>query len=133
MTVCVAVKVYDCIVFAADSASSLVSNDPLSGAAMIANVYAHGNKVFNLRKGLPIAAMTCGMGNIGPMSIGTLAKELRERFSGGDPEWSLGDSYTMEEVATKARINRQALTSCSFGLGAMAQKRLMVRFGASLS
>ena len=104
MTVCVAVKVYDCIVFAADSASSLVSNDPVTGAAAIMNVYAHGNKVFNLRKGLPIAAMTCGMGNIGAMSIGTLAKELRERFCGADPAWAVNpNAYTMEEVATKAR------------------------------
>lgn len=104
MTVCVAVKVYDCIVFAADSASSLVMNDPVSGLAQIANVYVHGNKVFNLRKGLPIAAMTCGMGNIGTMSIGTLAKELRELFASDDPEWHLDDqTYTMQEVATKAR------------------------------
>lgn len=103
MTVCVAVKVYDCIVFAADSASSLIGNDPITGAATIANVYAHGIKVFNLRKGLPIAAMTCGMGNIGAMSIGTLAKELRERYTNGDENWRLGDGYTMEEVAEKAR------------------------------
>jgi hypothetical protein len=104
MTVCVAVKVYDCIVFAADSASSLVSNDPHTGQAHIANVYVHGNKVFNLRKGLPIAAMTCGMGNIGPMSIGTLAKELRENFCNEDTEWFLDPSnYTMKEVADKAR------------------------------
>lgn len=104
MTVCVAVKVYDCIVFAADSASSLISNDPVTGHAAIVNVYVHGNKVFNLRKGLPIAAMTCGMGNIGAMSIGTLAKELRERFCGTDPDWALNDkAYTMQEVAEKAR------------------------------
>lgn len=104
MTVCVAVKVYDCIVFAADSASSLVSNDPITGASSIVNVYVHGNKVFNLRKGSSIAAMTCGMGNIGPISIGTLAKELRDRFCSSDPDWALNpDAYTMEEVAEKAR------------------------------
>lgn len=105
MTVCVAVKVYDCIVFAADSASSLVMNDPNSGQAAIANVYVHGNKVFNLRKGLPIAAMTCGMGNIGAMSISTLAKELRELFVNPNmADWHLNpESYTMPEVADKAR------------------------------
>jgi hypothetical protein len=103
MTVCVAVKVHDCIVFAADSASSLVDTS-LDGRPGISNVYAHGNKVFNLRKGLPIAAMTCGMGNIGPVSISTLAKDLRLRFSGLDPEWRLDPStYTIEEVANKAR------------------------------
>ncbi|MBX9620301.1 MAG: hypothetical protein K2X76_10415 [Sphingomonas sp.] len=71
---------------------------------MIVNVYAHGNKVFNLVKGQPIAAMTCGAGNIGRSSISSLAKELRRRLSkpvhegGLDPE-----SYTIEEVAIRAR------------------------------
>lgn len=102
MTICVAVKVHDCIVFAADSASSLV--DSGDGQPLIVNVYAHGNKVFNLKKGLPIAAMTCGMGNIGPISISTLAKDLRARFCSSDPEWSIGkDNYTIEQVATLSR------------------------------
>lgn len=104
MTVCVAVKVHDCIVFAADSASSLVEPDLAGGRTLIANVYAHGNKVFNLRKGLPIAAMTCGMGNIGPVSISTLAKDLRMKFCSNDPEWMIDENnYSIEEVAQKAR------------------------------
>lgn len=103
MTVCVAVKVHDCIVFAADSASSLVETDP-HGVALISNVYAHGNKVFNLRKGLPIAGMTCGMGNIGAVSISTLAKDLRLRFCSTDPAWTVDqDTYSIEEIAVKAR------------------------------
>lgn len=104
MTICVAVKVHDCIVFAADSASSLVDTPAAGGPALIANVYGHGNKVFNLRKGLPIAAMTCGMGNIGPVSISTLAKDLRLRFCSTNPEWQVDPSnYTIEEIAQKAR------------------------------
>ncbi|GGA45134.1 hypothetical protein GCM10011395_14150 [Sphingomonas psychrolutea] len=70
MTICVAVKVHDCLVFAADSALSVVE-----GGETV-NVYAHGNKVFNLVKGLPVCAMFCGMGNIGHSSISSLAKEL---------------------------------------------------------
>lgn len=102
MTICVAVKVHDCIVFAADSASSLVENS--GGRPLIANVYAHGNKVFNLKKGLPIAAMTCGMGNIGPVSISTLTKDLRERFCSDDADWAIDpDSYTIERVAELSR------------------------------
>ncbi len=102
MTICVAVKVHDCIVFAADSASSLV--DSGAGQPLIVNVYAHGNKVFNLKKGLPIAAMTCGMGNIGPVSISTLAKDLRARLCSDDPEWGIDAGlYTMEQVATLSR------------------------------
>ncbi len=104
MTICVAVKVHDCIVFAADSASSLVVSGQEGGHAQIDNVYSHGNKVFNLRKGLPIAAMTCGMGNIGPVSISTLAKDLRDKFCSDERAWRINDkAYTIEEVATKAR------------------------------
>jgi hypothetical protein len=39
--------------------------------------------------------MTCGMGNIGASSIGTLAKDLRLRFTSGGPGWKLdGKAYT---------------------------------------
>lgn len=105
MTVCVAVKVHDCIVFAADSASSLVESSGPNGESSIYNVYVHGNKVFNLRKGLPIAAMTCGMGNIGPVSISTLAKDLRERFCDqNNKDYYLDpNGYSIEEVAQKCR------------------------------
>ncbi|WP_435419070.1 hypothetical protein WAB17_05820 [Parerythrobacter aurantius] len=90
--------------FAADSASSLIDGATNDGRPLIANVYAHGNKVFNLRKGLPIAAMTCGMGNIGPISISTLAKDLRELFCSTDSEWQVDpQNYTIEEVAQKSR------------------------------
>jgi len=105
MTVCVAVKVHDCIVFAADSASSLIDGATGDGRPLIPNVYAHGNKVFNLKKLLPIAAMTCGMGNIGPVSISTLAKDLRQRFDGTDPVWRIDpENYTIQEVAEKAKV-----------------------------
>jgi len=103
MTVCVGIVVNDCIVFAADSASSLVSS---SGAASeIINVYSHGDKVFNLVKGLPICAMTCGMGNIGNASIATLTKELRRRLSRPEHgDWYVNpEAFTIEEIATKAR------------------------------
>lgn len=104
MTVCVAVAVNDCLVFAADSASSLVSTDLNTGASAIMNVYAHGDKVFNLHKKAPISAMTCGMGNIGSESIATIAKDLRRRLTGTDVDWALDlTNYTVEEVAHKAR------------------------------
>lgn len=96
MTICVALKVNDCLVFAADSAASIVD-----GNRSILNVYDHGNKVFCLRKGLPICAMTSGMGNFGPTSVSLLAKDLRAGLTDGayelDPE-----KYTIEEVAEAA-------------------------------
>lgn len=104
MTICVAVKVHDCIVFAADSASSLIISSEQSEGQGITNVYGHGNKVFNLRKGLPIAAMTCGMGNLGNVSISTLAKDLRQKFSDPDSESYIDpNSYTIQDVAEKTR------------------------------
>jgi hypothetical protein len=105
MTVCVGIAVNDCIVFAADSASSLIRTNAASGASEIINVYTHGDKVFNLLKGHPICAMTCGMGNIGTASIATLTKELRRRLSSTDQVgWYVDPaSYSVEELAVKAR------------------------------
>lgn len=100
LTVCVGIKVYDGLVFAADSATTLVGYGP-DGETGVLNVWQHGNKVFNLHKKLPIAAMTAGMGHIGPASISTLTKDLRRLLTEGD--WSLNlNDYTIEEVANHA-------------------------------
>jgi hypothetical protein len=102
MTVCVGVAVHDCLVFAAESASTLVDTDPTTGQSRVLNVYRHGNKVFNLHKKLPISAMTCGMGNIGASSIATLAKDLRLRLTSGPAEWRLDPrDYTVEDIARR--------------------------------
>jgi hypothetical protein len=104
MTVCVGVAVHDCLVFAADSASTLVGTDPVTGESRVLNVYRHGNKVFNLHKKLPVCAMTCGMGNIGVSSIATLAKDLRLRLTSGGTQWKLDPkAYTVEDIAQHAR------------------------------
>lgn len=98
MTICVAVKVHDCLVFASDSALSLVQD----GATL--NVYSHGNKVFNLVKGLPVCAMFCGMGNIGRSSISALAKDLRSQLSLTPSDGGLDRAqYTIEEIAERTK------------------------------
>lgn len=103
MTICVAVKVHDCLVLAADSATSLIGVDD-SGVPAIVNVYAHGNKVFNLVKGLPVAAMTCGMGNIGKFSISSLAKDLRRELSAPPKDGGIDrERYSIEEIAIRAK------------------------------
>jgi hypothetical protein len=105
MTVCVAVKVHDCIVFTADSATSLTGVDA-QGNHVVVNIYDHANKVFNLHKGLPIAAMTSGIGNFGTSSISTISKDLRVLLSGDDDgsDYFIDrNEYTIEEVARKAR------------------------------
>mgnify|MGYP001447842012 CR=1 FL=1 len=101
MTVCVGVAVHDCLVFAADSATTLVNTNPATGQSVVYNVYRHGHKVFNLHRQLPIAAMTCGMGNFGALSIGTIAKDLRQRMTSSSQDWRINpNSYT---IADKAR------------------------------
>ena len=95
-------KVHDCVVFAADSASSLVGTTP-NGDPVVFNVYQHGNKIFNLYKGKPIAAMTCGMAHMGDASIAALAKDFRRIITKGiggnkiDPE-----DCTVKGVAERA-------------------------------
>lgn len=102
MTVCVAVKVHDCLIFAADSASSL-TGATADGEPVVLNVWAHGNKVFNLYKTKPIVAMTCGMGHMGPASISNLAKDLRRKLGDADDPLFLDISnYSIGEVAEKA-------------------------------
>lgn len=103
MTVCVGVKVQDCIVFAADSTTSMQATTA-NGEQMTVNTYDHANKLFNLCKGLPIAAMTAGIGNFGTSSISTVAKDFRSLLQSNNSEYYLDPAtYTMEEVAEKAR------------------------------
>lgn len=100
MTVCVAVKVHDCLVFAADSASTITAAGT-DGRQTVLNVYNNADKVFNLHRGLPIVAMTCGMGHIGGRSISSLAKELRLELTSGSRTLNV-DDYTVEDIALHA-------------------------------
>lgn len=102
MTVCVAIKVHDCIVFAADSASTLVSSSE-NGQSTVANIWEHGIKVFNLHRELPIVAMTAGLGHLGPASISDLTKDLRSQLSKDNDTKLNTDDYTIEQVAIYAQ------------------------------
>lgn len=98
MTVAVALKVFDGIVLAADSATTL----QLPGGG--AQVYNNANKVFHLHRELPVGAMTWGLGQIAGASISTLSKDLRRRLMGGDrahTDWKLDESYTLKQVADR--------------------------------
>jgi hypothetical protein len=106
MTIVVSVKVTDGIVLAADSATSFSDAN-----GSVVKVYNNANKIFNLVKVWPIGAMTYGAGSIGTASISTLSKNLRTRLtplrpglSGEQDPIALDhSSYTIEDVATKAR------------------------------
>ena len=98
MTIAIALKVGDGVVLGADSASTLMSDQG------VANVYFNAEKICNLRKGLPIGMVTYGLGGIGGRSVTSLAKDLRERFTSGEPDWHLDPAgYTIELVADRLR------------------------------
>jgi hypothetical protein len=106
VTIALAINVGDSLVLASDSATAqqLVLAD---GHAETINVWNSANKIFNLRKGLPIGAMTWGQASIDGLAIATLAKDLRSRFAGEDPrrpEWTLDPAtYEIKDVAKAVR------------------------------
>ena len=77
MTIALVLKINDGLVLATDSASTLMNKDQKSGQMLVYNIYDNANKVFNLYKGLPIGAVTWGLGCIGNSSIETLVKDFR--------------------------------------------------------
>lgn len=97
MTIAISMKVNDGIVLAADSASTMISIGE-DGNANVVNVYDNANKIFNLRRGLSIGAITWGIGSIGPPSISTLAKDFRKEITDGKLE-IVKEDYTINEVA----------------------------------
>ncbi len=98
MTIAIVLKVGDGLVLGADSASTLGNQDG------VVNVYFNAEKIINLHKGLPIGAVTYGLGNIDRRSTTSLAKELRERFMGTDPKWALDKAgYTVQQVANQMK------------------------------
>jgi hypothetical protein len=106
VTIALLIKVSDGLVLASDSATTLMMPMP-EGTQAVGNIYNNANKVFNLHKGMPIGAMTWGLGNIGPASVATLAKDLRRRFHGEDatnPDWAVNPAaYSVGELASRAR------------------------------
>jgi hypothetical protein len=98
MTVGVAVKVFDGIVLATDSATTI----DLGPAGH--QVYNSANKIFHLDRRYAVGAMTWGLGNIGAASIATVAKDLRRRFMGQDDsfrDWSLDDGFSVQSVGER--------------------------------
>jgi hypothetical protein len=104
MTIAISLKVNDGIVLAADSASTVVTQNP-DGSMGVLNVYNNANKVFNIVKGLPIGAVTWGAGSIGNSSISTLMKDFRQSLtpmSGADQPVN-SETYTIRDVAQRLR------------------------------
>lgn len=106
MTIAVAVSAVDSIVLASDSATTQHQLIP-GGQLEPINTWNSANKIFNLRKTLPVGAMTWGRASLSGRSIATLAKELRCRLSGERPthgDWALdATKYTIADVANRAK------------------------------
>ena len=103
MTIAIAIVVTEGLVVSTDSASTLIDTNGVA-----ANVYDGGNKLFNLCKGLPIAAATFGSGHIGNQTISTLAKDFRALLQAGSPVgatgWTFDEAtYTIQEVTAALR------------------------------
>jgi len=105
LTIAISLKVNDGVVLAADSASTLIGKT--SGGNAVMNIYNNANKIFNLRKGLPIGAITWGSGSVGTASISTLMKDLRRRLTDNEgpfKKWRIdSSSYTIGAVADRLR------------------------------
>ena len=101
MTIAISVKVNDGVVLASDSAATVLGSGS-SGTAGVVNVYENACKIFNLRKGCPIGAVTWGAGSIGVASVSTLAKDFRDSLSHGKEAIDPGD-YKIEGVAKKLK------------------------------
>jgi hypothetical protein len=100
MTIAISLKVNDGIVLASDSASTIMGRDE-GGNLFVINIYEKANKIFNLKKGLPIGAISWGAGSIGQASISTLAKDFRALLDNSGKYKIDPDKYTVEEIAQK--------------------------------
>nr|MDO8115318.1 hypothetical protein [Candidatus Sigynarchaeota archaeon] len=87
MTIAISIKVNDGIILAADSAASIIGKDP-AGKIGVFNIYQNADKIFNLRKGSPIGAITWGSGSVGSASISTLVKDFRKKID-SDKDWKI--------------------------------------------
>ena len=78
MTIAIALKINDGVVLATDSASTIVGEEIESGVHPVHHTYFTADKLFNLKKGSRIGAMTWGNSSINNESISTLVKDFRK-------------------------------------------------------
>src|ERR1700728_1918796 len=101
MTVALSLRVHEGLVLATDSASTVMGRLP-NGTSAVINVYNNANKIFNLRKGSPIGAITWGVGAMAESSIAMLMKALRAQLTEGDSAIN-PDQYRMEDIASRVK------------------------------
>ena len=77
MTIAIAMKINDGIILATDGSSTIFGKNN-DGVDEVHQTYFTADKLFNLKKGSPIGAITWGHGSINNESISTLAKDFRK-------------------------------------------------------
>ncbi len=118
MTIAISLKVNDGVVLASDSATTILGRADEAATPAIYNIYNNANKIFNLKKGQPIGAITWGAGSIGPASISTLVKDLRKQ-SDLHGDWHIDwADYAVESVATVFRNFFTSKYETAIALGA---------------
>ena len=78
MTIAIAMKINDGIILATDSSSTILGKNE-NGDDEVHHTYYTADKIFNLKKGSPIGAISWGDGSINNDSISTLAKDFRKK------------------------------------------------------
>jgi len=103
MSIAIVVHVNDGAVLAADSASTFSIGPPEDGRTVVQNVYENACKVFNLRKGYPIGAVTWGVGCIGHSSVATLVKDYRAALEERADRNELAEELSVKDLAEDFR------------------------------
>jgi hypothetical protein len=91
VSIVASVKVYDGVVLAADSATTIQS--VINGQITVVKSYQHANKLFQIGK-LPIGVLIYGLGNIGNRSIESFVLEFSKL-----KELELTSDKSVEEIA----------------------------------
>lgn len=95
MTIVVALKVGDGLVLGADSASTLFT------ATEYHNSYFNTEKLMHVN-GLPVGALTFGLGSLNNRSVSSLANDLRLKLASEDQSWRVDPAnFTLEDVVDR--------------------------------
>lgn len=94
MSIVACVKVYDGIVFGAESMTQLMA-EAAPGQVGLVKAFSNARKLFQISE-LPVGVLTYGAGNIGRRSIESFLVELSE-----DPSVSATGQFTVQEIATR--------------------------------
>jgi len=103
MTIAIVIHINDGVVLAADSASTFSIGPAQNGRTLVQNIYENACKVFNLRKGHPIGAITWGIGSIGYSSVATLVKDYRTSLEEKADRNELGEELNVKDLAEDFR------------------------------